>query len=105
MRKSQNELQADLLAAIAHPNRIRILERLRDAERCNCELGPELGLEQSNLSRHLKLLELAGVLVSRKEGLRVFFKVTDARVYKILELSTAITRRAAIERAEAVEAA
>lgn len=104
MRKSLNELQADLLSALAHPNRIRILERLRNAERCNCELGPELGLEQSNLSRHLRLLELAGVLVSRKEGLRVFFKVADERVYKILELSAAVAKRAAMERAEAVEA-
>ncbi len=103
MRKSQNELQADLLAALAHPNRIRILELLQEGASCNCELAPQLELEQSNLSRHLKLLVQAGVLVSWKEGLRVNFKVADQRVYKILDLSAAIAKRAAMERVEAVD--
>ena len=54
--------------AIAHPNRIRILELLRKDVRCNCELAPALEMEQSNLSRHLKILVQAGVIVSWKEA-------------------------------------
>lgn len=102
--KFQKTIVAEVLAALAHPNRIRILECLRDGEKCNCELAPELGLEQSNLSRHLKLLQQAGTLISRKEGLRVFFRVTDERIFKIIELATAVAKRGAMERAEAVEA-
>lgn len=105
MRKSRNELQADVLAALAHPNRIRILELLQTGISCNCELAPELDLEQSNLSRHLKLLVQTGVLVSWKEGLRVNFKVADTRVFKILDLAALIAKRTVATQAEAFQEA
>jgi DNA-binding transcriptional ArsR family regulator len=90
MKKSPITQKADLLAAIAHPNRIRILKHLRDGVKCNCELAPALELEQSNLSRHLKLLTQAGVLISWKEGLRVNFKIADQRIFKLLDLAASI---------------
>lgn len=91
--KESSKLAADVFAAIGHPNRIRILEYLRSDVRCNCEFAAALGLEQSNLSRHLKLLVQTGILVSWKEGLRVNFKVADQRVYRILELAKSVARR------------
>ncbi len=103
MNKSRNELQADVLSALAHPNRIRILELLQKGASCNCELAPELDLEQSNLSRHLKVLVQAGILTSWKDGLRVNFKVADQRVFKILDLAAAIARRTVETQAEALE--
>lgn len=103
MKKAREDLTAEVLAAFAHPNRIRILECLREDVKCNCELAPSLSLEQSNLSRHLKLLVQAGVLVSWKEGLRVNFKVTDQRVYRILELAKAVAKREVEKNAGALE--
>lgn len=93
MSNRQEQYTAEILSAIAHPNRIRILECLKDEAQCNCELAPALRLEQSNLSRHLKILVQAGVLISWKEGLRVNFRVSDQRVYRILELAKALTTR------------
>jgi len=103
MKKTSADLKADILAALAHPNRIRILEYLRRDIRCNCELAPALELEQSNLSRHLKILVQAGILHSWKEGLRVNFKVTDDRIFRILDSATAIARREIEKKAEALE--
>jgi len=77
--------KAALLMAIAHPNRIRILEELRSEVKCNCELAPALGLEQSNLSRHLKVLTQAGILISWKDGLRVNYKIADERIFDVLD--------------------
>ncbi len=85
--KTSVELKADMLKAIAHPNRIRILDALRCDETCNCELGPELHLEQSNLSRHLAVLVRAGVIQPRKEGVKTFYRVVDQRVFQILDLA------------------
>jgi ArsR family transcriptional regulator len=99
---NQAKYAAEILSAIAHPNRIRILECLKDSTHCNCELAPALRLEQSNLSRHLKILVQAGVLISWKEGLRVNFRVADQRVYRILDLAKAITAREARMKAEAI---
>ncbi|MGA9118946.1 MAG: metalloregulator ArsR/SmtB family transcription factor [Bacteroidota bacterium] len=102
---SATDAKAEILTAIAHPNRIRILELLRKNVRCNCELAPALDLEQSNLSRHLKILVQAGILVSWKEGLRVNFKIADERVLKILDLAQAVAKQSIETRVGALEEA
>ena len=105
MQKTSAQLKAELLAALAHPNRIRIVEYLGRDVHCNCELAPALDLEQSNLSRHLKILVQAGILISWKDGLRVNFKVADDRIFRILDITTAIVKRGIEKKAEALEAA
>ncbi len=90
MKKTKEDMQAEILSAICHPNRIKIIKSLRKEVMCNCELGPLLGLEQSNLSRHLKSLENAGIIVSWKEGLRVNYKVIDKRIFDILDIAEKI---------------
>ena len=99
------DVKAEILLAIAHPNRIRILEYIRRDVRCNCELAPALGLEQSNLSRHLKILVQAGILISWKEGLRVNFKIADDRIFRILDIATTVARHEVEKKAEALEEA
>ncbi len=105
MEQSPVVLKARLLAALAHPNRIRILEYLQKETRCNCEIAPALGLEQSNLSRHLKILVQAGVLVSWKDGLRVNFKLADSRIVKILDLAESLAKEDLERKVEVLEQA
>jgi DNA-binding transcriptional ArsR family regulator len=50
-KKSASALKAEILSALAHPNRIRIIEYLGKEVRCNCELAPALDLEQSLFKR------------------------------------------------------
>ncbi len=90
---SAADFTAGILTALAHPNRVRILQLLRGGPHCNCELAPALRLEQSNLSRHLRILVDAGVLVSWKDGLRVNFKVADDRIFRILDTAASLARR------------
>ncbi len=59
---------ADLLKALADPNRLRILHLLGTQTLCVCDLEDVLGLEQSNLSRHLAKLKHAGLVTSSKKG-------------------------------------
>ncbi len=99
------DAKAEILAAIAHPNRIRILEQLRHGVKCNCELAPALDLEQSNLSRHLKILVQAGVLLSWKDGLRVNFKIADERILKILDLAATVAKQSVEAKVDALEEA
>jgi DNA-binding transcriptional ArsR family regulator len=105
MTKAQEELKANILAALAHPNRIRILEFLKNGIKCNCEIAPELELEQSNLSRHLKILVQEGILISWKEGLRVNYKIADERIFDILDTAGKIVHKAAKERMKILEEA
>jgi DNA-binding transcriptional ArsR family regulator len=101
--KTSADVKAGILIALAHPNRIRILELLRKDVMCNCELAPALELEQSNLSRHLKILVQAGILTSWKDGLRVNFKVADDRIFRIIELAATVAKRETEKTAQALE--
>ncbi len=81
------EALAELFRALGYPTRVRLLEMLREGERCGCDLWPELDEEQSTVSRHLKRLERAGILASRREGVRVMYSVADPRVLELLDLA------------------
>jgi len=78
-------LKADFVKALAHPTRLRIIELLRSGERCVCDMVPLLEVEQSNLSQHLAILRERGIVASRKEGLSVFYRIRDERIFGILD--------------------
>jgi ArsR family transcriptional regulator len=104
MPKTTHDFKAAVFKALAHPNRLRILEALRgEGEICNCELGPSLELEQSNLSRHLLALSEAGLVVARKEGVRMMYYVADPRVFTLVDLAGEIVKQQLAERAGILE--
>jgi ArsR family transcriptional regulator, arsenate/arsenite/antimonite-responsive transcriptional repressor len=59
---------AQVFHALSDETRLRILERLRDGERCVCDLTTLLGAAQSRLSFHLKTLKDAGLVTDRRDG-------------------------------------
>jgi DNA-binding transcriptional ArsR family regulator len=71
--------------ALSHPLRERMLWLLADGERCGCEFAPELGVDPSVVSRYLAVLERAGLVTSRREGVRVIWALTDQEVLDVLE--------------------
>ena len=79
------ELQADMLKALAQPTRLKILDFLRDGERCVCEIFPAIGEEQSNTSRHLNMMLSSGVLSRRKDGLKIYYAIRHAEILTILD--------------------
>ena len=103
MKDVSLQLTAEILSALAHPNRIKILEFLRGGEKCACEIIPALGMEQSNLSRHMKVLVQSGVLNNWKDAQRVMYEVTDERIFEILDVIKDILRERARKRVLAFE--
>ncbi len=64
-----------LLKALADPIRLQVIEALGNGERCVCELTSELGLAQSKLSFHLKVLKDAGLLADRQSGRWIYYQL------------------------------
>lgn len=69
------EKQAAIAKAIAHPVRMAVLEYLKPGEQCVCDIAKAVGTERTNLSKHLSVMTAAGVLASRKDGLKVMYRV------------------------------
>jgi DNA-binding transcriptional ArsR family regulator len=80
------QFESDFLKAISQPTRLKILYFLRKGERCACEILPQIGEDQSNVSRHLNHLKDAGILEARREGVSVHYRIKDKRVFAILNL-------------------
>ena len=79
------QLKADLLKALGQPTRLKILELLVDGERCVCEIFPAIGGEQSNVSKHLGFLRSQGIVIADRRGMRVFYRLADRRIAKLLD--------------------
>jgi ArsR family transcriptional regulator, arsenate/arsenite/antimonite-responsive transcriptional repressor len=79
------EFKSRVFKVIGDPNRLKIIEILRSGENCQCDIIPLIAQSQPTVSRHLKLLEEAGLLVSRKVGTKMFYKVTDEKVFAIID--------------------
>lgn len=65
-----------LLKIVGEESRLRILCVLRNGEHCVCEFQEHLPTSQSLLSHHLKDLKEAKIVIDRKEGLNVYYKLT-----------------------------
>jgi ArsR family transcriptional regulator len=85
--------RAEILKAIAQPTRMKIIDLLRDGERCVCEIFPAIDEEQSNTSRHLNMMQGCGILARRKEGIKIMYRVKHPEVLEILELASAILKK------------
>ena len=77
-----------LFHALSDPTRLGIVRKLRQGERCVCELTDALDAAQSRMSFHLKVLKEAGLVSDRREGRWIYYEL---RREALEELSTAVT--------------
>jgi ArsR family transcriptional regulator len=85
--------KAELFKALGHPVRIRILELLREGERTVSELQSALEIDASSVSQQLSVLRARQLVVGRKEGTSVYYRVSDAQVFELLDVARAIFNR------------
>jgi ArsR family transcriptional regulator len=69
-----------VMKALSDPNRVKIIKMLQHKSMCVCEMQAALGVAQPTVSKHLKLLEDAGLVYFRKDGLWVNYHLTDGAV-------------------------
>ncbi len=87
------ETEARLLALLAHPIRLQIVDLLRHGEMCVCDIQAALNQRQAYVSQHLMALREAGMVTCRKDGLRVYYQLSDPRILRVLEQVQAVNQR------------
>jgi DNA-binding transcriptional ArsR family regulator len=83
-------LKADFFRVLGHPMRVRLLQLLREDEQSVGALQDALELDSSGTSQHLTALRKQGLVVSRKQGTSVYYRVRDPRTLELLELAKQI---------------
>ena len=66
-----------VMKALSDPNRVRLLKLLQNREMCVCEIQAALEIAQPTVSKHLRIMEDAGLVARRKEGLWVNYSLAD----------------------------
>jgi DNA-binding transcriptional ArsR family regulator len=87
------ETEARVLALLAHPIRLQIVNLLRHGEVCVCDMQTALNQRQAYVSQHLMALREAGLVTCRKDGLRVYYQLSDPRILRVLDQVHALSQR------------
>src|SRR5450756_242939 len=92
------DTQAQILKAIAHPFRIRMLEALSADEECVCHLSALFEKPQPYISQQLAALKEAGLVQDRRVAQRIFYRIADPRVLELLDAVRALSGSPALAR-------
>jgi len=84
--------EVDVFKALGDLTRLKILECVRNGERCICDIIPSTGKSQPNVSQHLKVLKNAGLIDERKDGTNILIKASDDEIFKIIDLVKKLQR-------------
>jgi len=82
--------EIDIFKALADPTRIKILECIKNEEKCICEVIPYTGKSQPNVSLHLKILKHAGLVNERKDGTKIMLSISNKDVFKLIDIANKI---------------
>jgi len=80
------KLHASICHTLANPKRLEIIDRLRNRELSVGELAQALEISQANLSQHLALMRQRGIVTTRREGLSIFYKLSNPKITQACDL-------------------
>ncbi len=80
------KLHAGICHVLANPKRLEIIDTLRSRELSVSELVASLEISQSNLSQHLALMRQSGIVTTRREGLNVFYSLSNPKINQACDL-------------------
>ncbi len=77
---------AEMCKVFSHPKRLELISVLRDREMSVGNLSERLGLSSANLSQHLAMMKERRILVARKEGNVVYYRIANPRLLEAFDL-------------------
>lgn len=78
--------QENIFKVIANQKRLEILQLLTHGELDVSDMVEMLGISQSNVSQHLSLLRRSGIVLTRKEGTKIYYRLTDEKIAQACSL-------------------
>ncbi|BDU50958.1 ArsR/SmtB family transcription factor [Haliovirga abyssi] len=82
----KEEIITKMFKALGHPLRYKIVKLLSEEPKCVCEIEPELDFSKPNLSQHLKILKEAGIIIGKKRGLNIYYRIKNSEMKRIIKL-------------------
>jgi ArsR family transcriptional regulator len=80
------ELHADVCKVFSNAKRLEILNVLRNREMTASELIERIGLSKANLSQHMSILKSKGVVLGRREGINIYYRISNSKIIQACDL-------------------
>ncbi|MGZ3525353.1 MAG: ArsR/SmtB family transcription factor [Thermodesulfobacteriota bacterium] len=81
-----SELHADVCKIFSSAKRLEILNMLKDKEVSASELIEKTGLSKANLSQHMNVLRSKGVILTRREGINIYYRISNPKIIQACNL-------------------
>lgn len=95
-------MQAEICKTLTNPKRIEILNALKNDEKTVTELVEALGASKANVSQHLAVMRHKGILTTRREGVNIFYSVSNPKVIEACTLMKEVLYEQSTSRKKAV---
>jgi len=80
------ELHADICKIFSNPKRLEIINTLEDRELSAGDLIDKIGLSKANLSQHMSVLRSKGVVLTRREGVNIYYRIANPKIIQACHL-------------------
>jgi len=80
------EMHASLCQTLSNPKRLEVIDCLRDGELPVTSLADRTNISQANLSQHLALMREKGIVIARREGSNVFYRLSNPKITQACDL-------------------
>jgi ArsR family transcriptional regulator len=80
------ELHADVCKVFSNGKRLEILSILRNKEMTASDLIESIGLSKANLSQHMSILKSKGVVLTRREGVNIYYRISNPKIIQACDL-------------------
>ena len=77
--------EVEVFKALADPTRLKILECVKEGEKCICKIIPYTGKSQPCVSQLLKVMKHAGIIDERKDGTKIMIKASNKEIFNIID--------------------
>ncbi len=101
--KTLFELQSDVCKTLASPKRLEIINALKEGEKTVGELVEILGVPKANVSQHLAVMRLKGILKSRREGVNIYYQIANPKVVQACTLMREVLTEQMKERSKLID--
>jgi ArsR family transcriptional regulator, virulence genes transcriptional regulator len=92
------KMQADVCKIFANDKRLEIINLLKDKEMSNSELMQKTGLAKVNMSQHMNVLKSKGVIVSRREGVQLYYRIANPKIIQACNLMREVLLEQLVEK-------
>ncbi len=101
--KTLFELQAEVCKTLASAKRLEIISALKEGEKTVGELVDILGVPKANVSQHLAVMRLKGILRSRREGVSIYYRIANSKVVQACSLMREVLTEQMKERTKLID--